>query len=105
VLLIADDGLIKDSVYINIEYLGFPTAVLPLNASLKLFPNPASDYVQLEGEWHEATISFFDLAGKKLSAMHPSPNKPIDISSLPSGLYYLEIKTDAGDLRLKLVKN
>jgi WD40 repeat protein len=104
-LLIADDGLIKDSVYINIEYEGFPTQVPLLNASLKLLPNPAGDYVRLEGTWHEATISFFDLAGKKLNTLHPLPNRVIDISFLPSGLYYLEMKSDDGDFRVKLVKN
>ncbi|HYV94675.1 MAG TPA: M14 family zinc carboxypeptidase [Chitinophagales bacterium] len=103
-LLIADDGLIKDSVYINIEFSGFPTQVMPLNVSLKLLPNPAGDYVQLEGTWHEASISFFDMTGKELHTLHPLPNTVIDISLLPQGLYYLEIKTDDGDFRVKLVK-
>jgi hypothetical protein len=102
-LLIADDGLIKDSTYINIEYSGFPTPVPSLNTSLKLLPNPAGDYIQLEGIW-QATISFFDLAGRKLHTLHSYSNAGIDISFLPPGLYYLEIKSDDGHFRTKLVK-
>ncbi len=64
---------------------------------VKLFPNPAQEYLILEVENNEFynDIVIYDVAGNLLiKKKHPDSNK-IDISSLPDGLYI--IKTYSGN--------
>jgi hypothetical protein len=67
---------------------------------LRVFPNPASDYVELRvaGNIHKSSnIEFFDQLGRKVltEKIQPGQNEAIiNTSSLVRGIYYLRITTD-----------
>ena len=56
-------------------------------AQIKVFPNPARDWLQVE-HWHEGAIRLYQLDGK-LIRQWSSPTKQLEISQLPAGMYML----------------
>ena len=82
---------------------GVEDAVSELNANL--YPNPASGQVQIDLPYiGEAQLSLYSLSGKllikeQLKASHQS----VDISSLKSGMYIIEIQQNNKFKREKLV--
>ncbi|HEY1055429.1 MAG TPA: T9SS type A sorting domain-containing protein, partial [Emticicia sp.] len=55
---------------------------------VKLFPNPASDYLSLETDGVVKIVAVYDILGKKVMAGNI---ESLNISSLQSGLYLLKI--------------
>jgi len=61
---------------------------------LKLFPNPASDQLNIEYEnqnYSNILVSFYDLSGKLMLSTYTS-GEPLNISSLNNGMYVLRIE-------------
>lgn len=77
-----------------------------LAASVRVFPNPSFDFVNIEISDANSiqSISLFDVNGIKIITYFDSPIR-LDISQLHSGLYFLKIKTDKAELVKKLLKN
>ncbi len=59
--------------------------------SFEIFPNPSSDFITLSYENTFDSAEIFDLNGRKYTSN--IDNKQIDISNLPSGTYFLKIKS------------
>jgi len=76
-----------------------------INASLSLYPNPTTDYFQINGFEGIAMIKIKDLNGKALFTKQISSNEKISVSSLSMGIYILEVVTKEGTLEKKIVKN
>ena len=85
-----------------------------INDALKVFPNPASNSLQVtfSGSSGKASMSIYDMNGKLLLSQItlPTPNPSgegnsatIDVSSLNEGVYTLSIITNEGVLNKKLV--
>lgn len=70
--------------------------------NLSIYPNPASEYVNIVNLKHNIEkVVIFDLSGKQMI----SDNKQrINVSKLPSGVYLLSVKTDAGIKNFKFIK-
>ncbi|MFH2094745.1 MAG: right-handed parallel beta-helix repeat-containing protein [Bacteroidota bacterium] len=65
------------------------------NESLKIYPNPASDYINFQTEAEFTCIDIFDLTGRNIiSATMAERKTRIDISCLPDGFYI--VKTGNG---------
>jgi hypothetical protein len=73
---------------------------------IKVFPNPTQKFltVSLAGESSVGKITILDLTGNVMIEDNLN-NKQIDISNLVSGLYIVNIKTDKGVYRKKILKN
>ncbi len=63
-----------------------------------IFPNPSSDFITLSYKNTFDSIEIFDISGRKYEVNTDS--KQIDISNLPSGTYFLKIKSE-GNAYLK----
>ncbi|WP_345273506.1 glycosyl hydrolase [Flaviramulus aquimarinus] len=74
--------------------------------SFKVFPNPTLDSWTVRTEnINMSSIKVFDILGKNVLSLSPNTNRTtIDGSSLKSGLYFAQIKTDTGINSIKLVK-
>lgn len=104
VVVTDDNGCSKtDSVVVNAISAINQVALM----NLKLFPNPATDAVQLTGELIEnGTLSIKNELGQEL---HTQPvnsgtlNVHLPIGLLASGIYYLEIKTSGKSIVKQLV--
>lgn len=81
---------------------GLPEEDLPKTS---VFPNPATDKIQLQtGQlWYSYDIT--DISGKVvITANHTSPIKEIDISALKPGLYMIRLICGASSVHHKFVK-
>lgn len=75
-------------------------ATIPFN----IYPNPASDFINVEcGEiMHEITL--YNTAGQQMRQITPCDSEvQISVSGLPRGLYLLEVQTDSGSTVRKLI--
>lgn len=67
--------------------------------AIKIFPNPASNKVYVQGK-QSTGIRIFDLPGKE---MLRTKEEEIDINDLPNGIYFISVQTAAGTAMQKIV--
>ena len=69
---------------------------------LKIYPNPAKNWVRIDGVSAIKSVQIFSIQGQ---LMKKSPQKEIDISDLEKGIYLLVVEyTEGGRSRVKFVK-
>lgn len=74
------------------------------NEIIRLFPNPAREYVTIEGEGI-LSVRLFSLAGREIYHKAGGNNHiTIDISNLPNGMYICAVKTKKGLTCEKVLK-
>ena len=75
-----------------------------LNNSVSIYPNPTNGIVSIDAKGNAIqSVDVIDLFGK--TVMHiETKESTIDISSLPTGTYAINIATDKGKLSQKLIK-
>ena len=97
------------SIYINSCYVGI-TEQTKENFGIRVYPNPASTYVQVESKKYKVkSCLVYDIYGRTVN------NSPllkgargiyeINISTLPKGIYFIKILTNRGIIVEKFVKN
>ncbi len=80
-----------------------------LNSNLKIYPNPASDFLRLDlpedFQDKDVVIRVFNLNGQKLLEKE-STNNPVDldISSFLQGLYFVEVSSNTKVITKKWIK-
>ena len=62
--------------------------------ALRLYPNPASSTLHLEGDFENSQVSIYDLLGRKV--YQAEYQGEISVSGLNSGLYLLSVVTAEG---------
>ena len=61
------------------------------NLQIKIFPNPATEYIQLEGEYNSLNGQILDMAGKVLQPFQNiQTNQKIDVQQLVPGSYIIQ---------------
>ncbi|MDR0970263.1 MAG: T9SS type A sorting domain-containing protein [Lentimicrobiaceae bacterium] len=80
---------------------------IPITNNIKLYPNPATDYITIQLPDNESGIlSIYDLLGKKsFETTIDAGSKVIDISKLKSNIYMLKIETSSEVFTSKFIKN
>lgn len=69
---------------------------------ISIYPNPATDYIHILNVKHQIEkVAIFDLTGKQMIS---ETKQKINVSSLPSGVYVLSVKTEAGFRNFKFIK-
>ena len=84
------------------------TAAEPIiNAvNIKVYPNPAQDYIHIQAEKTILHLTIINAAGQEFALPVRSVNSQhqVNVSSLPSGLYFIFGKTDLGTFQSNFVK-
>ncbi len=75
--------------------------------SLKVYPVPAADQLNIESGVEMKTIRIFDINGRQVQRIdHPGTNTVIDLSSCSRGLYILNVTGQSGaETHKKFIKN
>ena len=74
------------------------------NASFSIYPNPASEYVFIEGVEDIRTIRIFNLAGRAIKSIDVAGlTRKIDVSDLDKGVYLMSIETSNGLISKRLI--
>jgi polyhydroxybutyrate depolymerase len=86
------------------DVLSVPNAA-ELEKSMRVFPNPASDFIRIEtsNEVQLYEVIIYTTLGTKMKAR--LNNESIDLAHLRPGIYFLMIKTSLGTTTKKIVKN
>ncbi len=98
----------QNKCWVDLLSLEEPNSVQTIsNLSIQLFPNPASDKIFVSGIEINSTVKISDLNGRILSEIKNTEGVTagINISNLPSGIYFLETKSNEKILRNYFVKN
>lgn len=75
--------------------------ITPKDMSIKIYPNPTSDFLYIDDLPKNSTVKIFDLTGK----IFYSGNENIaDIRNLQDGLYFVEIQTNSDKQVLRFIK-
>ncbi|MHA7055931.1 DUF5060 domain-containing protein [Aquimarina sp. M1] len=73
---------------------------------LRLYPNPAQSFINIQG-LTTAEVSIYDTTGRKVMSsitIPESENNAIDISRIPSGVYFMVIRDGKSQNTLKFIK-
>ena len=77
-------------------------------ASLRLYPNPVLDRLYIETQTQTLTIEISDVYGKVQNLKNSETQKlrnSIDVSSLKSGIYFVKINTEKGNIVKRIIKD
>jgi len=79
---------------------------IALDNSIRIYPNPTTDYLQIENSSSEmTTLSLFDWNGRRLQHQTLNAMTIVDISALAKGVYLLEIRNATGKISRKVTKS
>lgn len=73
-------------------------------ARFSVAPNPVTDRLQISGPTGSWEYKLFTLDGRTLDRGQTQSGEQLDLSSYPTGLYLLELASDAGRQSFKIVK-
>jgi hypothetical protein len=75
------------------------------SANVSLFPNPAIDKIFIDFENSKnTTVDIYNMLGEKMEINYSVTDKSIDIASLSSGTYILNLRTDKGNVSKRFIK-
>ena len=80
-------------------YTGIDQETLPM---VQVFPNPANDILSIYG-LKDATVRLFSVNGKEMLSFTRFSGNSIDVSSLPAGIYIMNVTTPEGLLARKKI--
>jgi hypothetical protein len=80
-------------------YTGVDDKTLPL---VQVFPNPVSDILNVSG-LKDATVKLFSANGNEVMSFTRFSGNSIDVSSLPAGIYIMNIITPEGYVARKKI--
>jgi hypothetical protein len=116
--IIFNDVKIFEANTVDIDYM-FPTSFFEYEincgediaetkqtTSLDLYPNPVQDKLYIETEAEIEEIVVYDVYGRRQVTETPSHqgNLSVDVSNLNSGVYFVKIKTEEGNITKRFVK-
>ena len=85
--------MIVDYVKVYQEVVLGTNNSLDLDASLKLYPNPATDKIHISSKMPISGLALYDVYGKLIFTKENN-TKSIDVSRLNSGVYFLEVSSN-----------
>ena len=71
---------------------------------VKVYPNPFSDFIQIETEEENVTTTLFDMQGRKILEQEISTSTKINMENVMAGSYLLILQTDNGNLSKQIIK-
>ena len=92
--------------YDNIEL--YDTASLStkdiLASKVKLFPNPAKDYITvLTNNVQISSVEMYSVLGKKVLSTKTLINNRLNVSNLSNGIYFMKINAESGSTTKKII--
>lgn len=78
----------------KVQFASQPYAIEEFDAqsSLLLYPNPATTYFKIAGEeQQQLQIQIYSVTGQLLLSTYKDANDNVDVSTLPSGMYFVKV--------------
>ena len=76
-------------------------------SSVQIYPNPVNDRLYIEAETEIEEVAVYDIYGRHQVTETPSHqgNLSIDLSDLKSGIYFVKINTEKGNIVKRIIKD
>jgi bilirubin oxidase len=105
ILMHEDDGMMGQYLVVPPDFVGI-NEDFTLTKSIKVYPNPSADVVNIELPESNAAYDFrvIDLSGKVVFSKNNMYSNSIDISELSAGEYHLVLKIDNVFYNSKIIK-
>jgi hypothetical protein len=82
-----------------------PDGLTENETGLNIHPNPVNDRLYIETENDIENITIFDIFGRQQQLSNSShQHSVIDVSNLTSGIYFIKINTNNGEIVKRFVK-
>lgn len=89
----------------NTTFTTLSNTVFTKDTTVKLYPNPTADNVTISARGIVKSVALYDIQGRLLQANTINDvQATINLSSKPSGLYFVKVITEEGSVVEKLVK-
>ena len=77
------------------------------NANVNIYPNPANDKIHIVTDVEIEEVVVYDVYGRHQVTETPShqDNLTIDVANLKSGIYFIKINTNEGNIVKRIIKN
>lgn len=75
------------------------------NFKIKIYPNPANDYLKIEGIEGNAILRITEMSGKLLLEQTIQKCDVVSIGKLPKGIYFVKLISNEGIIEKKVIKN
>lgn len=103
-------GQSGNNLYLDdISFSGTTTGISEndLSSSVSVFPNPAADHVTISGDMLiDANISLRNVIGEEMMNVSSlSNNMELSLSTIPNGIYFLNIRSENGIATKKIIVN
>lgn len=73
--------------------------------NIEIAPNPANDMFMVTGDFDKLNLQVLDINGRQLiHVTNLNNNQPLDISTLPKGVYLVKLENETGFCTKKLLK-
>lgn len=93
---------------IGAEYLWYSNLYNSIGSidenKVKWYPNPTDSYINIEGLTQNSKYGIFDLQGKKVLSGSLNEFSKIDLSAIPSGVYFISLSKSKERFVEKIVK-
>jgi hypothetical protein len=110
------DGSTQDSWVIKVDSMGClspgcngtvgVTTIHIGEPEFNIYPNPANDFIEIETDFENSSISVFDVTGKLILREKIIQNKTrIDLSNYSTGLYFIQLQSEQKMLSKKFIKH
>ena len=78
-----------------------------LTSSVNIYPNPVQDKLYIEAEAEIEDVVVYDVYGRRQVTETPSHqgNLSVDVSDLNSGVYFVKVVTENGNIVKRIIKN
>ncbi len=77
----------------------------PKDLALFIYPNPTQGMIHIEGHGIvDGTVRIWDTTGKLAYHRPLSAHGQVDLAHLPNGLYLIELRSEAGSVKQKVIK-
>ena len=102
----AGDGTVSDFAVSDIQkltfnYLSSGVNSLEHHSSALVYPNPATSFIRIATDEQQILhVRLYALTGQLLSDTYCQPNEEVNISHLPSGIYFVKVN----EVTYKLLK-
>ena len=77
------------------------------NNNVNVYPNPVNDILYIATETEVEEVVVYDIYGRRQVSEAPSHqgNLAIDVANLKSGIYFVKVRTEEGDIVKRIIKN
>ena len=81
-------------------------AIEEISTTFSIYPNPVNDRLFVEAETEIEEVVVYDIFGRQQVTETPSHqgNLSIDLSDLNSGIYFVKVKTENGEIAKRFIK-